>query len=129
MKHDKCPTCGAPATFEWQGLELVAESGDETLASKVYKYAPASTPPVSAMEDGWVKVENGLPEVGKLDEGTPVLAFPYCDCYYGEFENAEYGGTKSIGFYKFDSFWDGDREIKQRTHWMPRPKLPSPPTI
>ena len=51
MKHDKCPTCGAPATFEWQGLELVAESGDETLASKVYKYAPASTPPVSARED------------------------------------------------------------------------------
>jgi hypothetical protein len=37
---EKCPTCGAPAKMTWSGLDLVAESGDETLASKHYEYQP-----------------------------------------------------------------------------------------
>lgn len=40
MNTDKCPTCGAPAKMTWSGLDLVAESGDETLASKHYEYQP-----------------------------------------------------------------------------------------
>lgn len=34
---DECPTCGAASTMSWSGLELVENSGDETLASKHYK--------------------------------------------------------------------------------------------
>lgn len=40
MNTDKCPTCNAPAKMTWSGLDLVAESGDETLASKHYEYQP-----------------------------------------------------------------------------------------
>lgn len=38
MKTEKCPTCGAPAKMTWSGLDLVAETGDETLAQKHYEY-------------------------------------------------------------------------------------------
>lgn len=40
MNTDKCPTYNAPAKMTWSGLDLVAESGDETLASKHYEYQP-----------------------------------------------------------------------------------------
>ena len=40
-KIEKCPTCGAPSETQWYGLDLVAESGDETLASKGYKHSLA----------------------------------------------------------------------------------------
>ena len=33
----KCPTCGGDAMMGWSGLELVANSGDETLATQYYK--------------------------------------------------------------------------------------------
>lgn len=36
----KCPTCNAPAKMTWSGLELVANTGDETLAEKHYQYCP-----------------------------------------------------------------------------------------
>lgn len=34
----ECPTCGAPSTMSWSGLELVENSGDETLAAKHYQH-------------------------------------------------------------------------------------------
>lgn len=34
---EKCPTCGTQCDVTWQGLELVENTGDETLASKSYK--------------------------------------------------------------------------------------------
>jgi len=40
MIKQKCPTCGAPTEMKWSGLELVEQSGDETLASKFYKFLP-----------------------------------------------------------------------------------------
>lgn len=43
-----CPTCGAPAHITWSGLDLVAESGDETLAERHYEYA---TSRVQALEE------------------------------------------------------------------------------
>jgi len=33
-----CPTCDAPVIMKVYGLDLVAETGDETLATSVYKY-------------------------------------------------------------------------------------------
>lgn len=72
MKHDKCPTCGAPVTFEWQGLELVAESGDETLASKVYKYAQASTPPINDGVEDLRKTLNWLSQCVDSDHALEV---------------------------------------------------------
>jgi hypothetical protein len=33
----KCPTCGTDCHIEWSGLELVENTGDETLATKTYK--------------------------------------------------------------------------------------------
>ena len=38
---EKCPTCGAGAEVKIYGLDLVAQSGDETLATKSYKHIPA----------------------------------------------------------------------------------------
>lgn len=31
-----CPECGGPCTMTWSGLELVENTGDETLATKHY---------------------------------------------------------------------------------------------
>lgn len=42
MNTTKCPTCNAPAKMTWSGLDLVAESGDETLASKHYEFEPTA---------------------------------------------------------------------------------------
>lgn len=39
-----CPECGTPCNVTWRGLEAVSETGDETLASKVYQ------PRVTAMD-------------------------------------------------------------------------------
>lgn len=33
-----CPTCSAPCKISWSGLELVANTGDESLASKHYHF-------------------------------------------------------------------------------------------
>jgi hypothetical protein len=35
---EPCPTCGAPCSVELSGLHLVEATGDETLASKNFKY-------------------------------------------------------------------------------------------
>ena len=35
---ERCPTCNAPVTVSWAGLELVENTGDETLATKCYSY-------------------------------------------------------------------------------------------
>lgn len=32
-----CPECGSPCRIEWSGLELVENTGDETLATKHYR--------------------------------------------------------------------------------------------
>lgn len=34
---EKCPTCGGDCTMSWSGLDLVSNTGDETLAQKHYK--------------------------------------------------------------------------------------------
>lgn len=36
MNFQKCPECGGPCKMEWSGLDLVSNTGDETLASKHY---------------------------------------------------------------------------------------------
>ena len=83
--------------------------------------------PVSAMEDGWVKVEDGFPVVGKIDEGTQVMAYPhYINCHYGEFINAR-TGNEETGFYSYDGEWCGDIKIHEVTHWRKRLPLPPPP--
>lgn len=56
----KCPTCGGDAVFSWSGLDLVANTGDETLASKTYESISLgevqSTPLLSDSEvDQWIK--------------------------------------------------------------------------
>lgn len=55
MNTTKCPTCNAPAKMTWSGLDLVAESGDETLASKHYEYRPNGSNMMLAV--------SGLPEI------------------------------------------------------------------
>lgn len=42
MTTEKCPTCGTECNIEWYGLELVENTGDETLASK--SYTPLAIP-------------------------------------------------------------------------------------
>lgn len=39
--QDKCPTCGGNVNVSWSGLELVQNTGDETLASKHYTTIPS----------------------------------------------------------------------------------------
>ena len=34
----KCETCGAPTVWRWTGLRMVADTGDERLASKEIKH-------------------------------------------------------------------------------------------
>lgn len=64
---EQCPACGAPCTTSWIGLDLVENTGDETLAHRVYKYEPpALSQPV---QTDWISVEKELPKVGK-----PVIA-------------------------------------------------------
>ena len=46
---EKCPCCGTQCEVKWYGLELVAESGDETLASKSYK-------PVEVSDNDMIKL-------------------------------------------------------------------------
>ena len=95
---------------------------------KLQDKAALSTPPVSAMEDGWVKVEDELPVVGKIDEGTQVMAYPhYINCHYGEFINAR-TGNEETGFYSYDDQWCGDIKIHGVTHWRKRLPLPPPPS-
>lgn len=36
-----CPTCGSPCTISWSGLDMVENSGDETLATKNYHPLPS----------------------------------------------------------------------------------------
>ena len=48
MNTTKCPTCNAPSKMTWSGLDLVAETGDETLASKHYEFEPTEISTVLA---------------------------------------------------------------------------------
>lgn len=44
----KCPTCNAPVKMTWGGLDLVEQSGDETLATKHYEFID----PIGNVDDG-----------------------------------------------------------------------------
>lgn len=46
-----CPTCHAPAEFRWLCLDLVAATGDETLASRRYReLAPTRVDMIGAIQ-------------------------------------------------------------------------------
>ncbi len=70
---ENCPTCGTLCSVEWKGLDLVENTGDETLASKQYTpQQPASQP--QAISEG---------EIEKLAEGTyPFMAEAEFDSQY-----------------------------------------------
>jgi hypothetical protein len=63
---EKCPTCGTLCEVKWHGLDLVAESGDETLASKSYK--PYELPTEEEIKERFYKELTYTQRITKGDE-------------------------------------------------------------
>lgn len=65
MNTTKCPTCNAPSKMTWSGLDLVTESGDETLASKHYEFDPTGINlPVSGKRPSVDEINKFLDDYG-----------------------------------------------------------------
>ena len=77
-ERHKCPTCGAPAKMTWSGLDLVAESGDETLASKHYIHLTKEEVAIGFLE--WIN-ENRYSKYWGSDE-------PNCGKWYIQYTPA-----------------------------------------
>lgn len=54
---EQCPTCGTKCRIEWSGLDLVANSGDETLATKTYIPLVESEPKEVELTDAEIEKE------------------------------------------------------------------------
>lgn len=65
-----CPTCGTECTTSWAGLDLVANTGDETLATKCYH--PFTPPEYSQLREALsALVDLHLREMEGLQAGMP----------------------------------------------------------
>jgi len=94
------------------GANLIVDYVYDAMEEYASQQAPASTPPVSAMEDGWVKAETP-PETNER-----VLCL--CDT-----------GLRRVGYF-YKNEWEQDgpySSFKQDgytvTHWHPLPPPPS----
>lgn len=94
---EKCPTCGAPANFEWSGLDLVAESGDETLASKSYKFDKSTLEAIDnckILSDQVVLMDSELTRLRSLNEAAEKVIAAAQNYYSGnpseDFDKALY---------------------------------------
>lgn len=70
----KCPECGGPCTMEWSGLDLVANTGDETLASKYYTAIIPEKTNSELRKEGLLK--NMLHQIEGCIENPKIIDWP-----------------------------------------------------
>ena len=104
----------------------IAEATSLLEAEREYasQQAPASTPPVSAREDGWVKVDDKLPEPHKCVVGWHSKQLMPVVCFIQNGIKSNYWSLVAGCFYT-----DGMETIQSVpgsiTKWMPLPPPPS----
>ena len=64
-----CPECGAPCTLSWSGLDLVENTGDETLATKHYEFVYSD---VDKLKEALKQAKEAL-DVEKLRQCLDVI--------------------------------------------------------
>ena len=85
---EPCPTCGTLCQITWAGLELVENTGDETLATKCYNPLP------SFEEIEGLQEENRELKKGRimllLNEGTEDEATTFLDNYVNSLDEDDF---------------------------------------
>lgn len=73
-KPEQCPTCGTLCNITWSGIDLVENSGDETLATKVYTPDGGAEELLASQSSELSKLREENERLWKLqmDEGVQV---------------------------------------------------------